>query len=148
MTTTVQYQSSCSVYPGGFVPMMKDDEIMQELKCMQQKDIIHPTVQVTELPDSFMAEVSIPGVTREEMLIQADENVLSIYAVHKGDVMYVTDSFQLHKLKCDCFDQHIILPKNADTEFTSAEYKAGILTLHVPKINQPVKNRHARIIVY
>jgi HSP20 family protein len=148
MTTAMHSKNNCCIYPGEFVPLLKKEELKYELKQLHDDDVIHPPVNITEFSDSFKVEIAMPGVSREEFLVEADENILSVYAVHKKDMKYETDSFQLHVLKNECFDRQVQLPANADTSFTTCEYKAGILNLHMYKTTTPVKNGHTTIIVY
>jgi HSP20 family molecular chaperone IbpA len=42
----------------------------------------------------------------------------------------------------------IVLPVNADPVFISAEYKAGILLLYIPKSTRPSKWMNTKIAIY
>jgi HSP20 family protein len=148
MKNTISHDIDCLIYPGVFVPLMKEKEVQNELKKSYKSKTVLPAVNVTELSDSFKVEVSIPGVKREDFLIFADENILSVCAVHKDCGLHKGEKSQRHEFNHECFDRHIILPENADSDFISAEYAAGILYLHVPKTKQPAKNLHTRIAVY
>ena len=68
--------------------------------------------------------------------------------MHKECEPHEAENVQLQEFNYECFDRHIILPDNADPEFMSAEYTAGILRLYVAKAKQPAKNLHTRIVVY
>jgi HSP20 family protein len=148
MKNDILYDSDCLVYPGVFVPLLKEEELMEELKKSKKTETGHPPVNVTEMIDSFKVEVSIPGVKREDFLILADKNILSVCAVHKDNVLHEGERFQQHEFSHGFCDRHIILPDSADSEFISAEYAAGILSLHVPKTKEPSKSQHTRIVVY
>jgi len=148
MENDVLYDTECLIYPGAYVPLLKEEEVQEELKRPHEGETILPPVNVTEMADSFKVEVAIPGVKREDFLIHSDGNVLSVCVLHKEPGLHEGERFQLHEFNYECFDRHIILPDNADSEFVSAEYKTGILCLYVPKAKQPAKNQHARIVVY
>ena len=148
MENDVLYDTGCLIYPGAYVPLLKEEEVQEELKRPHKGETILPPVNVTEMADSFKVEVAIPGVKREDFLIHSDGNVLSVCVLHKECGLHEGERFQLHEFNYECFDRHIILPDNADSEFVSAEYKAGILRLYVPKAKQPAKNQHTRIVVY
>ena len=140
--------AGCSTYPGGYVPLIKEEEMRRELKRSHEGKMLLPPVNIAELSDSFKVEVAIPGVKREDFLIHADGNVLSVFVLHKDCECPESDCFKLHEFNYECFDRPIVLPGNADTEFTCAEYKEGILHLYIPKTNKPVKNLHTKIVVY
>ena len=148
MENDVLYDSGCLIYPGSYVPLLKEEEVQSALKRPHEGETVLPPVNVTELADSFKVEVAIPGVKREDFLIHSDGNVLSVCVLHKECGLHEGERFQLHEFNYECFDRHIILPDNADSEFISAEYKSGILRLYVPKAKHPAKNLHTRIVVY
>ncbi|MEP7111288.1 MAG: Hsp20/alpha crystallin family protein [Ferruginibacter sp.] len=148
MKEDILYDTDCLVYPGVYVPLLREEEVLSALKRTHECEMFLPPVNVTELADSFKVEMAIPGVRREDFVIQADENILSICAVHKECELHEGESFQLHEFNYDCIDRHIVLPDNSDPEFISAEYQAGILRIYVPKTKQPARNLHTRIAVY
>ncbi len=146
MKNNSDYQSGLSVYPGNYVPLYKKEEIESELKHTTQTTF-YP-VQVKELNDAFKIEVAIPGVKKEDFLLQADENVLSLCMMHKEIEHCKGTNFILEHTNCKCYAQNIMLPDNTDTEFINAQYKAGVLCLLIPKAKAHEKNLHTRIVVY
>jgi len=148
MGNFIFYDNGCLIYPGAYVPLIKEEEIQSALKHTNEGEKILPPVNVTELADSYKIEVAMPGVKREDFLINGDENILSVCAVHKQSALLDGERISLHEFDYTFFDRHIVLPENADLEFTCAEYKEGILRVFVPKTNQPLKKMHARIVVY
>ena len=69
----------CLIYPGAYVPLLKEEEIQLALNRSHLGETFLPPVNVTELADSFKVEIVIPGgVKREDFLIRSDENVLSV----------------------------------------------------------------------
>jgi HSP20 family protein len=142
------YDSGCSVYPGDYVPLLKAEEMQDELKFFNEGEMTFPSANITELADTYKVELAVPGAKREDFLIQADENILSVSVVHKQLVQRNEEIFQLHEFDYNCCKRYIVLPDDAGAEFVSAEYKAGILCLYVPKVKEPVKNLHTTIVVY
>jgi HSP20 family protein len=137
-----------TIYPGEYVPMLKEAEVHSELKRPHERDANLPPVNVTESADSFEVEFAIPGMKREEFMIFADEHILSVCVVHKEPISKQGKNFQLHEFNYECFERNIPLPENVDAEFVSAEYASGILRLHMNKAQSPPKNLHTRIVVY
>ncbi len=137
-----------SVYPGEFVPMIKEEEVKLQLQRPHSGDSLLPPVNVIEYNDSFQIEMAIPGIKREEFIIHADKNILSVCVLHKECNITADGNIQLHEFNYECFDRSIELPKTADTEFMSAEYREGILYLKIPKSTGISKNLHTRIVVY
>lgn len=139
----------CSIYPGQFVPLLDENDVREELKgSLAESTAMHPPVNLTESTHSVKVEIAIPGVRREELVIYTDKNILSVCVAHKTAAIPEQDTFKLHEFTYNYFYRRIELPSNVDAEFISAEYKAGILCLHVPKSMQLAKNLHTRIVVY
>ncbi len=138
----------CSIYPGEYVPFLSEKEVTEAINRIDRKDIIQPAVNITEQTGAYKIEVVIPGVEREELLIYANGNILSICAVNSEKINSTLRNLQVQEFSYKWFDRHILLPENADSTFISAEYRSGIVVLHIPKAANAVKNMHTRIIVY
>lgn len=148
METANFYTAGYSVYPGEYVPVLNEEVIQEELKHVHEGDSILPPVNVIELADSYRVEVAIPGTKREEFLILADNNILSISGMHSDSHVNERPSFRLHEFNYHCFDRHVVLPADADAALGRAEYKGGMLCVYVPKTKQPGKHSTAKIVVY
>ncbi len=148
MKQTINRTPDCSIYPGEYVPLLNEKDIKEAIKLTDKKDIIHPAVNITEQSRSYKIEVVIPGVKRDELLIYAKGNILSICAVNNEKINSTLKDQQVQEFSYKWFDRHILLPEDADSAFISAEYRSGIVVLHIPKAARPVNNLHTRIIVY
>ena len=47
----VLYDAGCLIYPGAYVPLLKEEEVQEELKRPHKGETILPPVNVTELAD-------------------------------------------------------------------------------------------------
>jgi HSP20 family protein len=137
-----------SVYPGNYVPMYNVQEIKNELKSLHIKKEPDYPVKIKEMNDSYTLQVEIPGVKREDFLLQAEDSILSVCMLHKEAEQFDGANFHFKDLKCNCFNKKIMLPKDTDAVFIRAEYKAGILYLVIPKTNTLDKYGHTSIVVY
>ena len=136
------------IYPGAYVPLLNEAELKKEVKRSFKVQSKLPPVNFTELTDSYIIELSIPGLCREDFLIHADENILSVCVCHKSCKKQHMADLTMQSFNYGLFDQHIVLPLNAETAFLSAEYSKGTLRFHIPKNNKPVKSLHTKIAVY
>ena len=144
----VLHRSEYSVYPGNYVPMLNEIEINEEIAKTKQDGIMIPSVNITESGDFYKVEIALPGVDRQSFVVYADKNILSVYVVRHEQKIGDPEKFRLHEFNCNCFERHIELPGDADTEFVSAEYKEGVLRIHVPKTSERSIIQHTRIVVY
>jgi HSP20 family protein len=148
MQTYCTYGSNAFIYPGQYVPLLNEDELREEIKCSFKCESDLPEAVITELHDSYIIELPLPGLNREDFLIQADGNILSICVYHKAGRQHLPENAEKHCFEFGLYDHHINLPEDAETAFISAEYSLGILCFHIPKIRQPLKNLQTRIVVY
>jgi HSP20 family protein len=147
MGEKLSYHKECLVYPGEYVPMPEIEAILEELKYASTDSVPRPLINMDEFNDYFKMEVSLPGVRREDIVIYMHENVLSICVLHKNSEE-LKKKFQIHEFETECLERHILLPENSDPEFISAEYKQGILSLHIPKTEEPSRTNPNQVVVY
>lgn len=139
---------SPSTYPGDYVPMFTEEELENELKHTHLGLCLNPPINVIETSRYFSVEVAVPGVSRENFLIQTEENKVIVSLLQKNcDEENHTD-FQLHEFNYSCFKRTIVFPDEADLDFLKAEYKNGMLLLYIPKTDKPLQRQHASIAVY
>jgi HSP20 family protein len=148
MTEQISCNKECLVYPGGYAPAMEMATLLSDFKMPVNETVVTPPVNMNELADSFTIEVAVPGVRREDFFIHVHDNILSIMVLHKNCGAFTKGRLQIHEYDTEYFERHILLPDNAATEFVSAEYRQGILTLHIAKNGKTVKIDNNQIVVY
>jgi len=137
-----------TVYPGEYIPLPEKEALLEELKVPPEDSAVKPPVNMDEFKDCFKIEMMIPGVKREDIFIHAHDNILSIVVLHKEYEELKKKKLQIHEYDTECLERHILLPGNTDTEFISAEYREGILHLHIPKTKGPSKTNSNVVVVY
>ncbi|MBS1934145.1 MAG: Hsp20/alpha crystallin family protein [Bacteroidetes bacterium] len=142
------HSEHCSIYPGEYVPLLNEERMIAEVKQLKKKNVFHPSVNIAEFPEEFRVELLIPGVTREQILVHANKHALLIFAARKNEELPGRGKLMVNEFKYEGVGKRIQLPKNADTGFACAEYRSGVLRLHVPKTKTPVKNPDTTIVVY
>ncbi len=148
MREPLHNMKECFVYPGGYIPMPETETIVEEVKTSLKDIVAKPFVNMNELADGYQVEVVVPGVRREDFFIFIHNHVLSIVVQHKDCETSAIKNLQIHEFDAACFERHIILPDDADTEFISAEYKDGILRMHLPKTEEVYPANMNRVVVY
>ena len=127
-----------SIYPGEFVPVMNEENIIEHSKNAEDDNISLPYVNVKELTDGYEVRVSAPGLSREKLIVYADDKLLLVCTQPNEKIIHKGDSFQ----------RHINLPADADTELAVAEYRNSVLHCYIPKTKQLAKYAATRIVVY
>jgi HSP20 family protein len=138
------YMHQYSTYPGEFIPLPQAEVLLQQAnEGMGSK----PLVNLEENPDCYKVEVNVPGAKREDIFISVNDRILSIIVLRMA-CENLQHSLQLHEFDNRPIKRQVYLPTNADTEFISAEYKEGIVYLHLPKSQQHPVLSIQRIAVY
>ena len=95
---------------------------------------LFPALNVWEDGDCLYAEAEIPGVDPKEIEIEVVDNVLTLRGEKKSEREEEGKGFHYVERRYGGFNRSIELPTSVDSEKVSAEYKNGVLTVHMPKV--------------
>lgn len=140
--------TNCSVYPGEFVPLLNEEQVKAHFSLPREKENVQAPVNLMETEVAYKIEFALPGFKKEELLILADDNILTIYGIHQEIQSSIFGRSRLNEFQYDYFERHIALPEDVDVEFVAATYELGVLSVYIPKTTSPVKNLHQIIVVY
>ena len=94
-----------------------------------------PTVDIEENDDNFKVTADLPGVSKDDIDVRLDNGVLSISGekhvdkeTGKGTKQHRTERFR------GSFSRSFSLPSSIDADKVNADYKDGVLTLAIPKV--------------
>ena len=137
----------CLVYPGVYRLLPETEALVKELSVTGNDQGVQVLVNMEELENCFEIEMIVPGVKREELIIYITDNIVSVIALQHP--CKPKKDLQIHEFDACCIQRHILLPVNADTEFISAEFKRGLLTMHIPKSEHPYNSGiTSQIVIY
>ena len=91
-----------------------------------------PPINVFQQGHDFVALIEIPGVAREDIELNAKDGTIRVAG--KKAVAY-GDKVSLHRRErvAGTFDRTITLPVRINPEGIKAEFRDGILALHIPR---------------
>ncbi len=93
-----------------------------------------PAVNITEKNTSFVIEIVIPGISKDDVAIEIEENILKVSSKFSDEnpteeaTKYLRKDFNFKN-----FVRNFTLPQNIDTENINATQKDGILSITLPK---------------
>ncbi len=109
-------------------PTVKKDAGLQTRE--KNRTMVSPSVDIFEDNNMLTLVADLPGVTRDNMELGIDKNILTI----QGQVSRVAEGNPLYREFGDMgYHRRFNLPDNLELDQTRAELKDGVLTLSFPK---------------
>ena len=105
-----------------------------------------PPVDVKELNDSYLLSADIPGLTRSDIKVNIDKNVLSISGEKNLEMNDNNGDYYYRERKYGVFSRTFNLPESIDQDKVSASFKNGTLEVSLPKHENVVsKDRQIKV---
>ena len=104
-----------------------------------------PLCDIYEDGDSIVVKAELPGVNRDEIDIQVENNILTIRGERKREKEVKSDNVYRSERFYGAFSRSFTLPVSVDTQRIKAEFKDGILHLTLPKVEE-AKPRKIKIL--
>lgn len=92
-----------------------------------------PPVNIIETETGFELELSVPGIKKEELVIEVDNNILTISSDVKIDEVKSEGQFRRREFSKATFKRSFTMAKSIDVEVIKADYENGILKFVLPK---------------
>mgnify|MGYP003661718870 CR=1 FL=1 len=94
----------------------------------------YPKVDVIDNKDNVSIEAEIPGLTKDDVSVELEDNVLTISGNKKQqDQVNENTTYIRRELKRSSFKRSFTLGENLNTSKIDADFKNGILIVTVPK---------------
>jgi HSP20 family protein len=93
-----------------------------------------PPVDIYETSESLVLIADLPGVAKEDLDLRVDNNVLTLQgkASHAASGEAIYREYELVN-----FFRQFELSEQVAQEKIAADFKHGVLTLHLPKVEKP-----------
>ena len=92
-----------------------------------------PEVDIIEDEKEYLVKADLPEMKKEEIKVQVEDGVLSISGERKTEKEEKGKKFHRMERSYGRFERSFTLPDDADGGKVSAEFKEGILKVHLPK---------------
>jgi len=105
--------------------------------------ISQPSVNVVETENDFRIDLAVPGLDKEDFNLEVDRNRLTISAEKEHREEVNEDQFMRREFNYTSFTRSFQLPETVNAEAIAANYKNGVLSVTLPKLEEmkgePVK---------
>ncbi|GAB3691815.1 Hsp20/alpha crystallin family protein [Spirosoma flavus] len=95
-----------------------------------------PAVNVKETETAFHLELAAPGLKKEDLKINVENNRLTIAYNTESKSEENTEKFTRQEFGFTSFERSFRLPKTVNADEIKAAYTDGILTLELPKVEE------------
>ena len=92
-----------------------------------------PAVDVSEDAKEILVSADLPGVDPKEVEITVKENILTLSGERKDEKEEKGESYHRVERTTGSFTRSFVLPSTVDETKVTAEYKDGVLRVHLPK---------------
>jgi HSP20 family protein len=92
----------------------------------------NPPVDLYETAETFVLTAEVPGLTRQQLEIHAEENRVVIRG-ERTSVQVPCEQFHRVERGHGRFQRAFVLPEPIDVEAVGADLKDGVLTVTIPK---------------
>jgi len=93
----------------------------------------HPVMDVVETPEEIQVKADLPGIDARNLDISISGDHLTIRGERKSEQEEKNRNLHLVERTCGTFSRSVALPAHADRDRVTADYKDGVLTVHVGK---------------
>jgi len=92
-----------------------------------------PAVDVAENDKELLVSADLPGIDPKQVEITVQENILTLSGERKAESESKDGSYHRIERSYGSFTRSFVLPSTVDETKVSAEYKDGVLRIHLPK---------------
>ena len=92
-----------------------------------------PLVDIEENDKEYVIKAELPEMKKEEIKVSVEDDILCISGERKREKKEKDKKYHRAERNYGCFERSFTLPDDADGTKVDAEYKDGILKVHLPK---------------
>jgi HSP20 family protein len=100
-----------------------------------------PAVDVWETESDLVYAFDLPGIPEDRISVELEDNALTVSAERERSEEVSDERFYRFERRFGTFTRTIGLPQGTTDDKVNAEYKNGVLEIHVAKPEQPKPRR-------
>lgn len=94
-----------------------------------------PAMDLSETDAAFEIKLDAPGFKAEEIDVEVRGNFIQVHGEHKEEKKEDKGkTYHRIERRCGSFNRSLTLPCRVNEQKVAAEYKEGVLTVHLPKV--------------
>jgi HSP20 family protein len=93
-----------------------------------------PKLEVSDEGKALKITAELPGMSKDDVTLQLDSGMLTISGEKKHQEETKSEGVYRTERYYGSFQRSVPLPEDLDQENADAEFKNGVLTIHIPKL--------------
>lgn len=98
-----------------------------------------PKVNIRETKDAYFVDMAVPGLKKSDFNIELDNQLLSISTEIQENQESEGEDFTRREFGYSSFKRSFSLPETVKEDTIKAEYKDGVLRIHLPKKEEAIQ---------
>jgi HSP20 family protein len=95
-----------------------------------------PPVDIYETADSIVLEAELPGITRDDIVVEVKDNTLTLKGDKKFEREVREENYHRVERSYGAFQRVFTLPSSVHQDRVKAKFKDGILEITLPKVEE------------
>ena len=100
-----------------------------------------PAVDVWETENELVYAFDLPGIPEDKISVEYDDGALTVSGERERSEEVTSDRFYRFERRFGSFSRTVGLPQGVGEDGIKAEYRNGVLEIHVPKPEAPKPRR-------
>lgn len=117
------------------------DEFFNDALEVRERDGFKPAVDISEDNTHYHVKVNLPGIKKEDVKINLDDNVLHISGERRHETKKDDIKYHMVETSYGKFERAFTLPDNINSDSVKAEFKDGILNMTIEKKEKKVSKQ-------
>lgn len=106
-----------------------------------------PAANIVEMDNEYVVELAVPGLEKKDFKVDIDNNILEIKVEKEEESKEKKDRYTRREYNYEAFYRSFNLPDSVKADSIKAEYKNGLLQVHLPKLAEAKKKTVKEIAV-
>ncbi|MBW3660613.1 MAG: Hsp20/alpha crystallin family protein [Gemmatimonadetes bacterium] len=127
------YRSPLSALPRELDRLM--DEALGTMEWGRGENLRNwfPVTDVSETPEHLSLRLEVPGLSRDQIKISVEDNMLTVRGEKKQETTREDETFYRTERSYGSFERSFSLPTHFDKDAIHASLEDGVLTIRVPR---------------
>lgn len=104
-------------------------------------DLRSPRIDLIDRDTELLVKAEIPGVKRDDLRVDLTGDRLTIRGEHRREETAEEGSYVRSEITRGAFSRTIRLPEDVNADQVKADFKDGILEVHLPKLEKTERKR-------